>query len=600
MSLPELWRRATRPPRARGSKRGGCRAGPTAKRPRERGGIGIPEHEADFVSAQCGIGEERFCAGSPDVVENGGERGAGVAQTAMKRAGGDCQPARNVVETRLTVDEEIVHDGPHAFGDGGFIPHTGKERRRTLRQVGEERRVGLDEGAADNARIERELEARRPPMRWTPEERGVRPRIRRGGVRKRNARGDHLFAGEEAQERRGRRGLRLGGMAQSRETRRHRLTEHEQIAVDFHRRNGVREDEGAKAREHAECIADRLARTHGEAHDTQRVACEPWPERQSDVAARGGDRLPEPCVRLERDARVGIGELRTFESGGREQRPFGQPKGDRRIEDRARERREDRPLGHDHVRDLHRTPWPARASLWRAGSTRPSRMRARVRLMKTLPPPLAVDWPLKALSSADARVEHLDDGRMRLSLRHDVVHGVTPAMIVWWFAHIEGDARLEGELVPRYRLWHPRDHVSFRYARRAPDGGAGPGAVYRIVEAFGRNPAFLLDAHLHVQRLDEGGFVHLPRVHGLRIARADYAFERVAGGTRYVNSITVGLEGRVYRPLNDAIVRHVFPEARGRAWLLHNVEEVGCWEHFLPALYAADRDGGVARVSAAA
>ncbi len=203
-------------------------------------------------------------------------------------------------------------------------------------------------------------------------------------------------------------------------------------------------------------------------------------------------------------------------------------------------------------------------------------------------------------STEEARVDVLDDGRLHLSLRHDVVHGVTPEMIVWWFHNVEGDVAFEGVPVAKYRLWHPRDHVSFRYVRRAPDGGAGPGSVYHIVEAFGRNPAYLLDVDLHVKRLDEGGFVHLPRLHGLRLARADYAFERVRGGTRYVNAITFGLEGRVFRPLNDRLVRAVFPEARGRAWLLHNVEEVGNWERFLPELFAAARAGREARLSAAA
>lgn len=217
-----------------------------------------------------------------------------------------------------------------------------------------------------------------------------------------------------------------------------------------------------------------------------------------------------------------------------------------------------------------------------------------------LPAPLPVSWRMKGLTSAPvARADILEDGRLHLSLVHDVVHGVTPEMIVWWYENVEGDAELEGSPVPKYRLWHPRDHVSFRYVRRAPDGGAGAGAIFHIVEAFGRNPAYLLDVDLHVARLDEGGFVHRPRPHGLPLARADYAFERVAGGTRYVNSLTFGLAGRALRPLNALLVRAIFPVARGRAWLLHNIEEVGNWEHFLPQLFTAARAGRNAHLSAA-
>ena len=42
---------------------------------------------------------------------------------------------------------------------------------------------------------------------------------------------------------------------------------------------------------------------------------------------------------------------------------------------------------------------------------------------------------------------------------------------------LEGDMELEGVRHPRYRVWHPRDHVVFRYVSR-PTGGAGPGAVF--------------------------------------------------------------------------------------------------------------------------
>ena len=52
-------------------------------------------------------------------------------------------------------------------------------------------------------------------------------------------------------------------------------------------------------------------------------------------------------------------------------------------------------------------------------------------------------------------------------------------------------------------------------------------------------------------------------------------------------------------PLNALLVRAIFPVARGRAWLLHNVEEVGNWEHFLPQLFTAARAGRNAHLSAA-
>ncbi len=209
-----------------------------------------------------------------------------------------------------------------------------------------------------------------------------------------------------------------------------------------------------------------------------------------------------------------------------------------------------------------------------------------VRPAPELPEPIAVPWTMKPLSSAKTAIEHLDNGRLRMSIEHDVLHGVTPAMLVWWFRNLEGDVEIEGTRHSRYRVWHPRDHVAVRY-HRLPPGGAGPGAVFHIHEVLARDPRYVVNVLTDVIRLDEGGFAHRPRRFGLHPAAMDYTFERVAGGTLYKNSLTVGLG--LPRPLgfvNRAMVRREFDEAHGRAWLLHNVEEVGNLEHFLPRLFA--------------
>lgn len=207
-----------------------------------------------------------------------------------------------------------------------------------------------------------------------------------------------------------------------------------------------------------------------------------------------------------------------------------------------------------------------------------------------LPEPIEVPWEMKPLSSAKTSLEILDDGRMYLAIEHDVVHGVTPAMLLWWFRHMKGTIEIEGRAYPRYRVWHPRDHVEHRYVRDPAGGVAGPGSVFLIHEVLGRDPAFEVNVHTDVVRLDEGGFSHRPRVHGISgLLRMDYTFERVPGGTRYVNSMTVGpsLPGWL-RGAVSALRAATFDEAHGRAWLRHNVEEVGNFEHFLPALYAEE------------
>lgn len=215
-----------------------------------------------------------------------------------------------------------------------------------------------------------------------------------------------------------------------------------------------------------------------------------------------------------------------------------------------------------------------------------------------LPAPIEVPWTMKPIESAETRLETLDDGRLKLWIRHEVIHGVTPEMLVWWFQHIEGEMEIEGKSYPRYRVWHPLDHVGFRYAKSTP-GAIGPGAVFHIHEAFARNPEWTIDVLTDVVRLDEGGFRHMPRQHGVHAAVMDYTFKRVPGGTLYENSLVVGFPSRMAAPLNALIRRVAFPDDKGVAWLRHNVEEVGNFEFFLPQLYAKEHGRAAIQFAAA-
>jgi hypothetical protein len=206
-----------------------------------------------------------------------------------------------------------------------------------------------------------------------------------------------------------------------------------------------------------------------------------------------------------------------------------------------------------------------------------------------LPPPLPIPWTMKPVESAETSTEHLPDGRMRWSIVHDIVHDVTPQMLVWWFKHMDGDVEIAGASINRYRAWHPRDHVAVTYVRKADDGSnMGPGSQMRIQEYFARNPDYRVDIVDDVIRLDEGGFVHIHHAAGIEVARMEYTFERTPGGTRYRNCLIAGMTAPVLRAPFNAIVRPwLLSDEMGHAWLTHNVEEVGNLEHFLPALFEA-------------
>lgn len=206
-----------------------------------------------------------------------------------------------------------------------------------------------------------------------------------------------------------------------------------------------------------------------------------------------------------------------------------------------------------------------------------------------LPTPLGLPFPLKPVDSADTGVERLPDGRTKYWIRHDTVRGVTPRMLDWWFRNLEGTVEFGGRRYNRYRFWHPGDHVHASYHSRLPDGTVGSGASIRLIEVLGRDPRFLVDTVTHIERLDEGGYVHNPEVHGRTgLARMEYTFEPRPDGTLYENCLIIGADAFWYPVVRPLVTGFLFTEAQGRAWLRHNVEEVGMFENFLPRLYAEE------------
>jgi hypothetical protein len=202
------------------------------------------------------------------------------------------------------------------------------------------------------------------------------------------------------------------------------------------------------------------------------------------------------------------------------------------------------------------------------------------------PEPVTLPWALKPLGSAECGAERLTDGRLSYWIRHDIVRGVTPRMLVWWFSHLEGDIVIAGQRISRYRAWHPYDHVHASYVRRRPDGSIGPGAAIRLREYLGANPRYDVDTITDIEKLDEEGYIHNPRLFGVAgLVRMEYRFERVREGSMYENRLLIGGTHGWRRRATPLIQRFGFDHAHGLAWLRHNIEEVGAFEHFLPGLY---------------
>jgi hypothetical protein len=203
-----------------------------------------------------------------------------------------------------------------------------------------------------------------------------------------------------------------------------------------------------------------------------------------------------------------------------------------------------------------------------------------------LPPCRNLPWPLKPVESAKTSLGYDKLGRMVMHIDHDLLKGLTPDMVAWWFGNIGGEMELDGVQINKYLVWHPFDHIHWELARPGWRGGATVGAKFRIVEAFAQNPDFYVDIIDTVTRLDATGITLVGYRLGFQLAHLNHDFSEMDGGTRYVSTLTIGTALPVLRAvLNPAVHRMIFTEAMGRAWLKHNIEEVGLLEHIIPRIY---------------
>lgn len=141
-----------------------------------------------------------------------------------------------------------------------------------------------------------------------------------------------------------------------------------------------------------------------------------------------------------------------------------------------------------------------------------------------LPPPLSLGWKMKSLESAATRINTLPNGSYELIIDHDVIKGVTPKMLEWWFKNLNGDVVFEGKKYNKYLLWHPLDHICWQLSKKNKEGRIGAGSKFRIVEAFGRNLNNLVDSVCTVTKLDRTGIKLVKRICGTRFFQCSINF----------------------------------------------------------------------------
>ena len=167
--------------------------------------------------------------------------------------------------------------------------------------------------------------------------------------------------------------------------------------------------------------------------------------------------------------------------------------------------------------------------------------------------------------------------------RSPATGGVTPQMLLDWFTHLGGTMSYGGVIIDRYLAWHPIDHIHWELASPAPGGGAAEGARFRIVEAFGARPEFKVDVVDRVEKLDETGIRLVQRLAGVVIFQLEHTWSAGTDGTHYVSVMDIGARSGLLAPINGVICRR-FSDEMLRAWVKHNIEEVGQLEYLLPQL----------------
>jgi hypothetical protein len=195
-------------------------------------------------------------------------------------------------------------------------------------------------------------------------------------------------------------------------------------------------------------------------------------------------------------------------------------------------------------------------------------------------------YSLRSVDSASVRFVAAAHHRRRVTIDHRPLAGVTPAMLLDWFTHLGETMSYGGEVIDRYLAWHPIDHIRWELARPAPGGGAGEGARFRIVEAFGARPEYKVDVVDRVEKLDETGIRLVTRVAGAIVLQLEHTWSAGADGAHYVTVMDIGARGALFAPINRIVSRR-FPDHMVRAWVKHNIEEVGQLEYLLPQLLSS-------------
>ncbi|MBO9474183.1 hypothetical protein J7413_11595 [Shimia sp. R10_1] len=204
-------------------------------------------------------------------------------------------------------------------------------------------------------------------------------------------------------------------------------------------------------------------------------------------------------------------------------------------------------------------------------------------------------WPSRQLKDAYTSIVQLQNGCLQLRVEHSTLKGVSAEMLDWWFSvFVSQRVSYRGDVKKAFLFWHPQDHVDIRVSDDKALRPLRVGDEFYVGEMFGGDPKLQSRERVWVSKRDNAGFHVCLKRAGVRIGSICYNFQDVPGGVDVVTEATLGFErGLAKTLLNNFIARLSFNMGMSDPWLLHNVQEFGYLQHFLPELFSKRAQGNV-------
>ena len=199
---------------------------------------------------------------------------------------------------------------------------------------------------------------------------------------------------------------------------------------------------------------------------------------------------------------------------------------------------------------------------------------------------------MKSPESARVEQRELPLGRLSIQIRHEPMRGVTAPMMRWWFEHIDGESNLtpdgfSGPPKPVYLLWHPQDHIRAVWKKKVigSAGRLGRGSVLYVEENLGGK--HLSKNSVNVTRLDDTAFNFSLGEGVASFGEVRHLYQDTPAGLALRTEMDFGVQWPLVAKFVNGLLRKkaLTPEVI-RAWVVHNIEECGETEKFLPQLYS--------------